>query len=117
GHDHIRLYKNATHVDSWGVFNNQGWATSMNLQGEGANFSRLNTAVVPSTTYSNADWNIVDWDVNCSDIDYSGVGVYDFSTANPPTVTAQPSFVPTCLSTSLTVSGAEGFAGGNGIAF
>ncbi len=117
GHDHIRLYKNATHVDSWGVFNNQGWATSLNLQGEGANFSRLNTAVVPSTTYSNADWNIVDWDVNCSDIDYSGVGVYDFSTANPPTVTAQPSFVPTCLSTSLTVSGAEGFVGGNGIAF
>src|SRR5690606_27089185 len=40
GHDHIRLYKGLTHIDSWGVYQNASWAVVHDLDGKGANFSR-----------------------------------------------------------------------------
>ncbi len=117
GHDHIRLFKNATHVDSWGTYENDGWATSLNLEGEGANFIRKNTATVPSITFNNADWNITDWGEECSDLDYSDIGTFDFSVGVPPTVTVHPNYTPTCKTVTLTVTGTEGFSGGNPLAF
>ncbi|NUY80337.1 choice-of-anchor D domain-containing protein [Flavobacterium sp. MAH-1] len=117
GHDHIRLYNGATHVDSWGVYTDQTWAVSLNLNGKGANFERKNNVVAPNTTYTNADWNITDWGDTCTDLDYSNVGSFDFLAGTPPTVTVQPVFTPSCKQTSFTVTATEGFVGGNALAY
>jgi hypothetical protein len=116
GSDHIKLFNGATEVDQWGVYNSNNWADALGLGTAGANFSRLNTATVPSTTYNNADWNIVNW-VDCSNNDYSDVGLYDFSVGVPPSVSAQPVTSINCSGLSITTSGAEGFPGGLGLAY
>lgn len=117
GHDHIRLYKGATHIDSWGVYQNASWAVVHDLDGKGANFSRRNDVVAPSTVYSDSDWNIVDWGNDCSDLSYGDLGTFDFSAGTPPTVTVQPTFVPSCDGISFTVTATEGFPAGNPLAY
>ncbi|WP_333876253.1 choice-of-anchor D domain-containing protein [Flavobacterium sp.] len=121
GHDHIALYKSAAKIDSWGTYMNQSWAAGLGIGDRGVDFRRKNTAVVPNATYSNADWDIIDWigtgSTSCSTNDYSNIGVYNFLAGTPPTVTVHPSYTPTCRSTSLTVAGTEGFVGGNALAY
>ncbi len=120
GHDYIGLYSPAAItamntsgvIDSWGTFGDQTWAVGLGLGEKGANFQRDTSAVIPNTTYSNADWVITDWtDIDCSDVDYTTIGAYDFSTGVSPTVTLQP-MDPTfacAFSASLSVAGTEGF--------
>ncbi|WP_310377451.1 T9SS sorting signal type C domain-containing protein [Flavobacterium sp.] len=118
GNDHIALFNGATKIDSWGTFGDPSWATSslpmFATQTDGATFRRKNTAPsLPSTTYSNADWNIIDYigttSADCANNDYSDIGVYNFISGTPPTVTTHPSYTPTCKATSLTVAGTEGY--------
>jgi hypothetical protein len=109
GHDHLRLFNGTTQIDSWGVFGNQSWASSLNLGGKGVNFSRKNSAVLPNVLYSNSDWNITDW-VTCANEDYSDINTYIFSVAVPPTIVTQPVFVNNCIS-SLSVAAIEGYNG------
>lgn len=121
GHDHIALFKNSIKIDSWGVYENESWATSLDLGTRGANFRRRNDVVAPNTTYSNADWEIFDWEgegqTSCFTNDYSDIGSYSFLAGNPPTVTTQPIYSPSCRSTVLSVTSIEGFSGGNALAY
>ncbi|MFV0573044.1 MAG: choice-of-anchor D domain-containing protein [Xanthomarina gelatinilytica] len=117
GHDHIRLYNNSTHIDSWGVYEDESWAISLNLQGKGANFMRRTDATLPDINFNTADWIIQDWGNSCSDLDYSDIGVYDFSVGVPPTSSLLVGPTSDCLLTAtLTVTGAEGYSGGNPLA-
>ncbi len=118
GHDHIRLYNNSTHIDSWGVYEDESWAISLNLQGKGANFMRRTDATLPDINFNTADWIIQDWGNSCSDLDYSDIGVYDFSVGVPPTSSLLVDPTSDCLLTAtLTVTGAEGYSGGNPLAY
>lgn len=121
--DYIGLYKNSTSsiIDSFGTFGSATWADGLGLGDRGATFRRKNTATFPNTTYSNSDWNITDWagtaQASCNTNDYSDIGTYNFISGTPPVVTSHPSYTPTCKSTSLTVAGTEGYAGGNSLAY
>ncbi|HEX8269891.1 MAG TPA: choice-of-anchor D domain-containing protein [Flavobacterium sp.] len=117
GHDHIGLFNSSALIDSWGVYGNQTWAAGLGLGDAGVDFRRKNTVTVPSVTFNLSDWDIIDWTTSCNTNDYSDIGTFDYSTATPPTVTAHPTFTPTCRSTSLSVAGSEGFAGGNALAY
>lgn len=121
GHDHIGLFKNTTLIDSWGTYESGTWAVGLNLGDRGANFRRKSTATVPSIVYNNADWDIVDWagsgSSSCVANNYSNLGIYDFSTGTPPILLQHPAFTDTCGSTLLSVTGAEGFLGGNALAY
>ncbi len=119
--DYIGLYNSSVLIDEFGVFGDDDWTSSTILTGDrGYNFRRLNSATpLPSTSYNNNDWNIIDWigsgSTTCiTTNDYSDIGVYDFSTGTPPSVTLQPSAPSsTCdLSATLTVAGTEGYNGG-----
>lgn len=121
-HDVIRLLKsNGTEVvDQFGVYIDNSWMDKTLITGDrGFNFRRLNTASpLPNPNFTLSDWNIIDWvgsGVNsCHTNDYSDIGHYDFSGGAAPEVTIQP-MAPSSsciLTTSLTVSGTEGFAGG-----
>jgi hypothetical protein len=123
GNDYIGLYKISTSnmIDSFGVFNNATWASSLGIGDRGVDFKRKNTVTVPKFAFDSADWNITDWlgtgSGSCSTNDYSDIGVYNFLAGTPPTVTINPSFTPSCLATSMTVAGTEGSAGGNSLAY
>src|SRR5690606_9303333 len=108
-------------VDSFGTYLSDNWADGVGLGDRGAVFRRDNTAIVPSVTYSNADWNITDWagtgSGSCGTNDYSDIGTYVFNVAVPPLVTLHPVYSPSCKSTSFTVAGDEGVVGGAGIAY
>lgn len=117
GHDCITLSKNGNPLDRWGVYQDQTWASSLNLGGKGANFIRKNNTTLPNANYNNNDWIITDWGDTCADLDYSDVGSHDFSTGLPPTITAQPTFADQCGATSLTVQASEGFGGGHALAY
>ena len=120
GHDHYGLFNGATLIDSWGVFGSNNWAPA-SVGTEGATFRRKNTATIPSTTYSNSDWNIIDYlgsssSAYCTNNDYSDIGLYNFRAGVPPTVTTL-SYTPTCKGTTLTVTGTEGFTGSNPLVY
>jgi hypothetical protein len=121
GHDHIALFKSGVKIDSWGVSGSDTWAISLNLQGRGADFRRKNNVAVPKVAYTNADWDIIDWlgtgASSCPTNDYSNIGTFNFAAGTPPSVTTQPLYTPSCNSTSFTVSGTEGFAGSNPLAY
>ena len=123
GNDYIGLYKISTSsmIDSFGVFNNATWASSLGIGDRGVDFKRKNTATVPKFAFDSADWNITDWlgtgSASCSTNDYSDIGVYNFLAGTPPSVTVNPSFTPSCITTSMTVAGTEGSAGGNSLAY
>jgi len=121
GHDHIALFKNSAIIDSWGVYENESWATSLGLGTRGANFRRRNDVVAPNPIYTNSDWEIFDWEgegqTSCFTNDYSDIGSYNFLAGNPPTVTTQPIYSPSCRSTVLSVTSVEGFSGGNALSY
>ncbi|WNM19807.1 choice-of-anchor D domain-containing protein [Flavobacterium capsici] len=120
-HDYIALFNNATKIDSWGEYMNQSWAASLGIGDRGVDFRRKNNVTVPKTTYSHSDWEIIDWigsgSSSCDTNDYSDVGVYNFIAGNPPSVTLQPTYTPTCKSTTLTVGGSEGFVDAIGLTY
>lgn len=107
--DNIRLYDSSgTWIDLWGDTNNVSFTVAL----KDYTYRRKKVGItVPSTI-----WNSNDWE-SFSPVNYSNVGFYDFSTGTPPVVTLHPSYTPTCKSTSLTVAGTEGYAGGNSLAY
>ena len=119
GHDHYALFNGGLQIDSWGVFGSNNWAPSF-IGTDGATFRRKNTAILPSTTYSNSDWNITDYLGTgigyCANNDYSDIGIYNFRAGIPPTVSPL-TYTPTCKATTLTVTGTEGFVGGNPLVY
>ena len=119
--DHIGLFKNTTLIDSFGVFGSVNWADGLGLGDRGATFRRKNTVVAPKPVFNAADWNINNWEgtgtASCSTNDYSDIGFFNFLSGLPPTITRQPSFVPSCESTTLKVVATEGFPGGNPLAY
>jgi hypothetical protein len=121
GHDHIALFNAGVKKDSWGVYTNDGWATSLGIGDRGADFRRKNNVTLPTTTFSASDWDIINWSgsgsSSCSTNDYSNIGSFNFLAGVPPTVTLHPSYSPTCKATSFTVNGTEGYSGGNTLAF
>ncbi len=127
-HDFIGLYNSSTLVDAFGVFGDDDWMDSLgtSITGDrGFNFRRLNTATpLPTTSFDENDWNIIDWagsgSTSCiSTNDYSDIGTFDFSTGTPPTITVQPNLPMTnCdLTATISVSATEGFAGGNALVY
>ncbi|RYZ46204.1 MAG: lamin tail domain-containing protein, partial [Sphingobacteriales bacterium] len=116
-HDHIALFGPSGQIDSWGVFGVSSWAPGF-IGTRGARFSRKPTATVPSVTYSNADWDIVDVPgTSCSANDYSSLGPYDFSKGTPPAITQQPVISAGCRAITITVAAQEGFTGSNPLAY
>jgi hypothetical protein len=107
--DNIRLYNSSgTWIDLWGDTAD----TSFTVALKDYTYRRKNTGITaPSTT-----WNPNDW-ISFSPVNYSNVGLYDFSVGTPPSVTLHPSYTPTCKATSLTVAGTEGYTGGNPLTY
>ena len=119
GNDHYALFNGATQIDSWGTYLNPSWAPT-SIGTEGATFRRKNTVTAPNTTYSNSDWNIVDYfgvgSTYCANNDYSNIGVYNYRSGVPPTVSAL-NYTPTCKSTTLSVTATQGFPNGFGLVY
>jgi gliding motility-associated-like protein len=88
GHDHIALFNGTTLIDSWGVYGSNSWAPTATIGTEGADFRRKNNAIVPSTTFNLADWDVFDYAgtglTDCNNNDYSNISVF-----TPLAVTAQ----------------------------
>lgn len=121
GSDFIGLYQGATLLDSWGVQGSSSWSNSLGIGTNGATFRRKNNVTVPSATFILSQWIINDWvgtgASSCGTNDYSDVGFYNFINGNPPTITVQPTYTPTCKETSFTVTATEGFVGGNALTY
>src|SRR5690606_2794900 len=101
-----------TLIDAFCLFGNESWAVGLNLDTSGANFIRNADATLPNTAFSTSDRDIIDWE-NCAGVDYSDIGVYDFSVCTLPTVSTLMSPTSDCdLSANLNVTGTEGFNGG-----
>ncbi|WP_452232739.1 choice-of-anchor D domain-containing protein [Lacinutrix sp. MEBiC02595] len=110
--DPIRLYKNTTWVDLWGLADYTG--DDFTIATKNYTYRRKNSGITaPSTT-----WNTNDWD-SFTPVDYSDIGNYDFSVGVPPIVTTQPTDPNSnCdLTATLNVNATEGFAGGNPLAY
>ncbi|HWR94187.1 MAG TPA: choice-of-anchor D domain-containing protein, partial [Flavobacterium sp.] len=101
--DNIRLYDSSgIWIDLWGNTLN----TSFTIALKNYSYRRKNSGITaPSTS-----WNPNDWEA-FSPVDYSDIGLYDFSIGSPPIVTLHPSYTPTCKATSLMISGEEGYNG------
>lgn len=87
--DQIILYKGITKVDSWGD-NTGNWSSSLGIGTSGADFRRNSTAAtLPSTTYSNSDWTVIDWAGSgsgaCGTNDYSDIGTYNYTPSSATT--------------------------------
>ena len=111
--DNIRLYKGAgagTWIDLWG----DTTGTAFTITSKDYVYRRKNSGIpVPSTT-----WNPNDWDA-FTPVDYSNIGIYDFSVGIPPSVTVQPiAPISSCdLTATLSVAATEGFSGGFALAY
>ena len=87
--DQIILYKGATKIDSWGDATGN-WSSSLGIGTSGADFRRNPTAAtLPSTSYNNADWTVIDWAGSgsgaCGTNDYSDIGTYNYTPTNSTT--------------------------------
>ncbi|WP_293889930.1 lamin tail domain-containing protein [Flavobacterium sp.] len=81
--DQIVLYKGITKIDSWGDATGN-WSSSLGIGTSGADFRRNPTAAtLPSTTYINADWTVIDWAGTgsgaCPTNDYTDIGTYNYT--------------------------------------
>lgn len=98
GNDHFGLFKGSTLIDSFGTFGSATWADVLNISVKGVDFKRNNNVTLPNITYSNSDWVITDWSdngigvtspiptgTNCSQDEYSDVGIYSFTPPNSTT--------------------------------
>lgn len=109
GNDHIRLVDNTnTWIDLWGNTSN----TFFTVATKNYYYRRKNTGI----TAPNTTWNPNDW-TSAVPVNYSNIGVYNFTSGTPPIVNSQPSYSPSCLSTTLSVAASEGFNGGNALAY
>lgn len=121
--DNIRLYTDdgttETWIDVWGDLT----GTAFTAASSGYTYRRKNTGItVPRTN----DWNGPlaaddmqdDWDV-FTPVNYSHIGIYDFSTGVPPTITLEPVAPANACDTSasFTVAANQGFAGGLPLAY
>jgi len=119
--DHIGLWNAAETVliDSWGIYNNDHWLVS-SLGDNGGSFKRKNTATtIPNPVYNNSDWNIVDFASNvCANNDYSDIRFYTILKSEP-IVNSHPTATISCTTKNivLSVTGTEGFTGGNPLAY
>lgn len=103
--DYIRLYRGTTWVDLWG----ETTGNAFTVTSKDYVYRRKNSGItVPSTTWNPSDWNAF------TPVDYSNIGIYDYSVGIPPTVTVQPAApLSSCdLTATLSVSATEGFSGG-----
>ncbi|WP_299777523.1 choice-of-anchor D domain-containing protein [uncultured Formosa sp.] len=108
--DNIRLYNTLTGdwIDLWGDTS----GTTFTVASKNYTYRRKNTGItVPSTT-----WNASDWD-SFTPVDYTDIGVYDYSTGAPPVINDITSTATACNEATITVSATEGFAGGNALQY
>ncbi|MEY8849876.1 lamin tail domain-containing protein [Psychroserpens sp. XS_ASV72] len=118
--DNIRLYFDdgvtETWLDVWG----DTAGSSFTIASAGYTYRRRNTGItVPRVASWGAPDNMQnDW-IAVSPVDYSNIGIFDFSTGLPPTITMEPSDVSsTCdLTASLMVTATEGFSGSLPLAY
>lgn len=92
--DGIYLTKNNVVIDKLITTNETGYSMLRNL-----------TAVGPTTTYNAADWTISGTE-SCADL-----GTFPANPKLAPIVTLNPTYSPSCKSTSLTIAGTEGYNG------
>ena len=81
---------------------------------------RNNGAFTPNATYNASDWTLVDvGEVPVGTNECLPFGTAPTGIGSPPVVTTQPTYTPSCGSTSaiLNTAGSEGFAGGNSLAY
>ena len=108
GHDFIGLYDASdTLIDAFGIFGDETWATGLGLGKSGANFERQTTASIPEPNFATTDWNIVNWN-DCTEVDYSGIGNYDYSVGLPP-MSSDLTVSSGCNTATITVVGTEGY--------
>jgi hypothetical protein len=101
--DNIRLYNSSgVWIDLWGDTGDVSFTVAL----KDYVYRRKNVGITAPSTI----WNTSEW-LAFSPVNYSDVGLYDFSVGNPPTVTSHPSYTPTCKTSSLTVAGTEGYNG------
>jgi len=106
--DHIRLYDGTTWIDLWGDTSGNPFT----IASKDYTYRRKNSGIMaPSTT-----WNINDWE-EFTPVDYSDIGNFDFSTGVPPTVVSGPTLNYSCNMATISVTGNEGFAGSNPLAY
>lgn len=94
--DGIYLTKNNVIIDRVITPNETGYSMLRNL-----------TAVGPTTTYNVTDWSISGTE-SCANL-----GSFPANPKLAPTVTLNPSYTPSCKSTSLIIAGSEGYNAGD----
>ncbi|KAB1156892.1 GEVED domain-containing protein [Flavobacterium luteum] len=92
--DGVYLTKNNVIIDKLVTTNETGYSMLRNL-----------TAVGPTTTYNAADWSISGTE-SCANL-----GAFPANPKVAPVVTLNPTYSPSCKSTSLVIAGTEGFNG------
>lgn len=101
--DNVRLYNSSgTWIDLWGNTADVSFTIAL----KNYIYRRKNIGITAPSTI----WNPNDWEA-FSPVDYSNIGLYDFSIGTPPLVTLHPFYIPTCKVTSLKISGEEGYNG------
>lgn len=106
---HLRLSDGVTVIDEANAPNFIGYYLKRN-----------NGALTPNPAFNAADWTLVDvGEVPVGVNECLPFGTPPTGIGSPPVVTTQPTYLPSCGSTSavLTTAGTEGFAGGNSLAY
>ena len=87
--DNIRLINStsSTWIDLWGDTSGNPFT----IASKNYTYRRKNTGItVPSTTWDENDWEAF------TPVDYTDIGVFDFSTGTPPSVSTGPTIVSNC---------------------
>ena len=108
--DCITLFNGSNDIDVWGDCSDDNWRENEGIAigDEGFDFRRLITAMKPNTTFDHTDWEIIDWEDNSCNDDYSNIGEY--SNGIPPYILSQSYDPPSCSDNAIiTVNGYEGY--------
>lgn len=105
GNDNIRLYnESGSWIDVWGNVT----GAVFTIAPKDYVYRRKNSGISAPAIL----WNTSDW-IFFGPVNYSDVGVYDFSTGNAPLVVSPAPLGASCGAISIGITAAEGNSGGN----
>ena len=106
--DHIRLYDSTTWIDLWGDTSGNPFTIASNDY----TYRRKNSGITAPSTI----WDLNDWEA-FAPVDYSNIGDFDFSLGVAPIVASGPNLSYSCNTGTISVTGSEGFSGGNSLTY
>ncbi len=114
--DYLILNNGFTDIDLWGDTSGNpftgGVGTEYNSPNpNGSDYDYRREIIGPSLTWNPSDWLLI------TPVNYSDIGIYNFSVGTPPIVNSIWSTTTACNEVTISVSATEGYVTGNPLAY